>query len=150
LFLPADSCTFSSVDWEGAFLNDRYLDLAIVANFVVRNEQEEIEYLKSYFGNTVDEYKRAQFFIMQQMLHVYYFTFLMMTGAAGKPVDVNTIAKYDFRNFHERLWNGEIDLANNDVKIQYAWTHREEFLRNMQTKRLEDSLRIIAAPKAYA
>ena len=38
------------VDWEAAFLNDRYFDLAIVANFVVTNDAEERAYLQEYFG----------------------------------------------------------------------------------------------------
>ncbi|MDQ2776013.1 MAG: hypothetical protein M3Y57_14020 [Acidobacteriota bacterium] len=28
------------IDWKAAFLNDRYFDLAIVANFVVTNEAD--------------------------------------------------------------------------------------------------------------
>ena len=38
------------VDWEAAFLNDRYADLAAVANQVVTNDQEEMVYLQEYFG----------------------------------------------------------------------------------------------------
>ena len=131
------------VDWEGAFLNDRYLDLAVVANFVVKSEDDEVEYLESYFGEPVDAYKRARFFVMSQMLHLYYFTLFMLFGYTGKPMDVNSLDKPDFRVFIERIWNGEIDLANSDAKLQYAWVHREAFMRNIQTKRLDESLRII-------
>ena len=38
------------VDWEAAFLNDRYADLAVVANQVVTNDEEEMIYLQEYFG----------------------------------------------------------------------------------------------------
>ena len=38
------------VDWESAFLNDRYLDLAVVSNFLVKNELEESGFLQQYFG----------------------------------------------------------------------------------------------------
>jgi aminoglycoside phosphotransferase (APT) family kinase protein len=38
------------VDWEAAFLNDRYADLAAVANQVVANDEEEMVYLQEYFG----------------------------------------------------------------------------------------------------
>jgi len=37
------------VDWEAAFLNDRYADLAVVANYVVTNDAEEKVYLQEYF-----------------------------------------------------------------------------------------------------
>ncbi len=51
------------VDWEAAFLNDRYNDLGIVANFVVTNEAEEEAYLRSYFGEAAGDYRLARFFI---------------------------------------------------------------------------------------
>ena len=42
------------VDWESAFLNDRYVDLAIVANFFVKDEAQEEAYLSAYFGEPVE------------------------------------------------------------------------------------------------
>ncbi len=41
------------VDWEAAFLNDRYADLAVAANFLVKDEKDEADFLKSYFGESV-------------------------------------------------------------------------------------------------
>ena len=38
------------VDWQAAFVNDRYFDLALVANFVVTNDTDEKIYLQEYFG----------------------------------------------------------------------------------------------------
>src|SRR6185295_7580742 len=87
------------VDWEAAFLNDRYLDLAIVANFVVMNEKDEGTYLETYFEETVDEYKHARFFLMQEILHFYYFLFLMVFDKGEKPIEISKINKCDFREF---------------------------------------------------
>lgn len=130
------------VDWEAAFLNDRYLDLAMVANFVVKNERDEAAYLKKYFGKAANEYQHAQFFLMCQILHVAYFTIHMLLGSEGKPVDPN-VSKPGFRDFHDRMWNDEINLANNNAKVQYAWAHMQQLLNNAHTKRFEDSLRIL-------
>src|SRR5580658_7232240 len=47
------------VDWEAAFLNDRYADLAAVANQVVTNGEEEMAYLQEYFGAAPNEYQQA-------------------------------------------------------------------------------------------
>ncbi|MFZ0589745.1 MAG: phosphotransferase [Bryobacteraceae bacterium] len=44
------------VDWEAAFQNDRYADLAVVANMLVANEEEEQIYLQEYFGAPPDSY----------------------------------------------------------------------------------------------
>ena len=42
------------VDWEAAFRNDRYADLAVVANQVVTNDDEGMVYLQEYFGAAPD------------------------------------------------------------------------------------------------
>lgn len=131
------------VDWEAAFLNDRYVDLAVVANFVVRNDKDEEEYLRCYFKEEVNEYRHARFFLMRQVLHMFYFTVFMLIGSKGKPIDPN-MEKPDFRDFHDRIWAGEISLADDEAKMQYAWVHMEQLLLNMRAKRFEDSLRIVS------
>lgn len=83
------------VDWEAAFLNDRYVDLGVVANFLVMS------------------------------------------------VDLNMI-KPGFREFHDRMWTGEIDLSDNEAKLQYAWAHMEQLVRNLRMTQLEDSLEIVS------
>jgi thiamine kinase-like enzyme len=51
------------VDWEAAFLNDRYLDLAVVANFGVNSEADEGAFLQTYFGESAGEYRLNLFFL---------------------------------------------------------------------------------------
>ena len=46
------------VDWEAAFRNDRYSDLAVMANFVVTNDVDEAAYLHGYFGQPPDDTNR--------------------------------------------------------------------------------------------
>ena len=60
------------VDWEAAFLNDRYADLAVVANLVATNETEERIYLQEYFGQPADAYQLARLFLMKQITHMFY------------------------------------------------------------------------------
>jgi thiamine kinase-like enzyme len=132
------------VDWEASFLNDRYIDLAIVANFVVRNAQEEKEYLKTYFGQEPDEYQYARFFLMSQVLHMSYFTFFMLlVFRASKPIDMNLI-ETDFRTFHDLMWAGKVNLANDDARQEYAWAHLKQLQHNLRSKRFDDSLQIVS------
>lgn len=135
------------VDWEAAFLNDRYLDLAIVGNFLVMNEKDETNYLESYFQEKVDEYKHARFFLMQQILHFYYFMLLMAIDKGEKPIDLAKIKKRGFREFHNGMWNGEISLANTNTKREYALLHLEQFRLKTQSNRFEDSLKITSRVK---
>ena len=130
------------VDWEAAFLNDRYSDLAIVANFVVKNDEDEADYLEGYFDMEVSDYHHARFFLMRQIMHMSYFTLFMLLGSAGKPVDAN-MDKPDFRTFHDSIWAGNINLDDNNMKVQYAWAHLEQLLYNFGLERFEDSLALV-------
>ena len=61
-----------------------YFDLALVANFVVANDAEEQSYLERYFGQPPDAYQRARFFLMQQVLHMFYAAVFHLLGSAGR------------------------------------------------------------------
>jgi aminoglycoside phosphotransferase (APT) family kinase protein len=131
------------VDWEAAFLNDRYADLAVVANFVVTNDAEDHAYLRTYFGEAAGEYRLARFYLMRQLLHTFYPAVLMVLGLSGKLIDPNEKTP-GFRDFHDRIWAGEVSLATDEAKLQYARVHINQFLQNMREVRFEDSLRIVS------
>jgi aminoglycoside phosphotransferase (APT) family kinase protein len=137
------------VDWEAAFLNDRFLDLAVVANFVVTNDAEEDAYLRTYFGEPAGEYRRAQFYLMRQLLHMFYPAFLALMGGGSKPIDLNERAP-GFREFHDRIWAGEVDLAAPEAKLHYARVHIKQLLQNMREGRFEDAVRIVSDRQANA
>lgn len=132
------------VDWESAFLNDRYFDLAIVGNFVTTNEAEEISFLEAYFEKAINDYQYARFFLMQEVLHLYYFIFLMVFDQGEKPIEVSKIKQHDFRKFHNEMWNGEISLADTDAKREYALLHLEQFRVKAGSGRFEDALRVVS------
>jgi hypothetical protein len=132
------------VDWEAVFPNDRFVDLAVVGNFVVANEEEETEYLQYYFGEEFNEYQHARFFLMSQLMHIFYFTFFMKIVAGGKSVDPGS-PKPEFRNFHDQIWAGKISLKTDEMRLQYSWTHMQQFLDNLKLQRFEKSLKIVSA-----
>lgn len=132
------------VDWEAAFPNDRYADLAVVGNFLVTNEDEEKEYLRIYFGDEPGEYRRARFFLMTQLMHVFYFIFFMkIVAATGKAIDLDS-PKPDFREFHNDIWAGKISLKGDDARLEYAWAHFQQLQNNLKLKRLDESMRMVS------
>ncbi len=134
------------VDWEASFLNDRHVDLSIVANFTVNSEEEEREFLRIYYANEPTEYQQACFFLMRQVMHTSYFVFFMLISGIETPIDLN-FTKLDFREFHERVWAGDISLASNEVRQQYACIHLERLRHNVNLERFDQSLRIVSAYK---
>jgi thiamine kinase-like enzyme len=108
------------VDWEAAFLNDRYADLAVAANLVVTNEAEERAYLQEYFGKPPDEYQLARFFLMQQLAHIFYAMAFLFLGSPGNPIDWSE-AVPAFNDFQGRIWAGEVNLSDPHTKIIWVW-----------------------------
>lgn len=131
------------VDWEAAFMNDRYFDLAVVANFIVRDEAEAEELLRNYFEEPAGEYRMARFYLMRQVLHMAYAVVFMVFGYSGKAIDPAAPVP-DFREFHDAIWSGEISLAGSDRKLEYGRVHWNQFKRNMRREWLEEALRIVA------
>ena len=131
------------VDWQAAFVNDRYFDLAVVANFVATSGEEESSYLERYFGEPADEFQDAKFFLMRQVVHMLSAAVFLLLGAARNPTrQVETAPS--FRDFHERIWAGEIDLADDDLKLVYGMVHWEQLLQNVRQPRFDDALRVIS------
>jgi aminoglycoside phosphotransferase (APT) family kinase protein len=137
------------VDWEAAFLNDRYFDLAVVANFVLAREADTEAYLHTYFGEAPGPYRRARFYLMRQITHMSYAAVFMLIGSRGKTLSPAPPPP-DFRDFHNRIWSGEISLVPNAVKLQYAFTHMHQFLANTRSPHFEDALGIVANHPAPA
>jgi len=131
------------VDWDAAFVNDRYFDLAVVANFVVTDDAEEKAYLCEYFGQSADEYQRARFFLMRQVLHMMSAAVFLLLASAGKVVEPGEKLPA-FREFHERIWAGEVNLADNAMKSVYGGVHWRQLVENMRHERFEEALRIVS------
>jgi len=75
---------------------------------------------------------------------MFYVAVFMTLASKGKPVDLN-MKRSDFTNFHDRIWSGEISLASDEAKLEYAWVHMDQVLKNMKTKRFEEALSIVAS-----
>lgn len=127
------------VDWESAFLNDEYVDLAIVANFFVKDEAQEEDFLTAYFGEP-SGYQRSRFYLMRQILSIFYATLLMLEASrAGASMDAN-MPTPGFREFHQALIADKIDMLKADAKVEYGILHLREALQNMRTPRFAEAL----------
>ena len=132
------------VDWEAAFANDRYVDLAVVANFVVTDDGEEQGYLASYFGEAAGSYRSARFYLMSQIVHIFYAVVFMFLGSKGKPIEPLHTKVPDFRDFHERIRGGGVSLAGDESKVEYGRVHMNQVLQNLRGVRFREAMRIVA------
>ena len=135
------------VDWEAAFFNDRYAELAVVANLVVANEAEEAVYLQEYFGQPPNEYQLARFYLMQQLSHLFYAMGFLYLGSLAAPVNFSDPVP-DFHDYQQRIWAGEVDLSHSPTKIVYGRVHWNRLVKNMQQTRFNEAVEILSARQA--
>jgi thiamine kinase-like enzyme len=124
------------IDWEAAFQNDRYVDLAIAARPFVADEMQETFYLKAYFGGALDAYKRARFFLMQQVCHMYYAMIMLNFAATTKPLNVVVDDNMDtprLQDFHALIGAGKVSLATYEGKLEYGKVLLNQALYHMKT-----------------
>ncbi|HZL55682.1 MAG TPA: phosphotransferase [Bryobacteraceae bacterium] len=131
------------VDWEAAFENDRYADLAVVANMIVTSESEESIYLREYFGEPPDEYRRARFHLMRQLAHMFYAMAFLTLGSLGKAIDLSEPVPA-YSDFQRRFWARAVSLADNQAKTLYGRVHWEQVSQNMRQARFDEALRIVS------
>ncbi len=131
------------VDWEAAFLNDRYADLAVVANLLVTNEDDERAFLGEYFGQPPDAYQATRLFLMQQVAHIFYAMGFLWLGSLGGAVSRNEAAP-GWDDFQRRFWAGEIKLEDAPAKTLYGAVHLERLLQNVRTPRFSKAIRIVS------
>ena len=129
------------VDWEAAFQNDRYADLAVVANMIVTNESEETDYLQEYFGKSPDEYQRARFYLMRQLAHMFYAMAFLAPGVSSELIDQGgPVPAYS--DFQRSFWAREVSLSDNHSKTLYGRVHWERLAQNMRQPRFKEALKL--------
>lgn len=60
------------LDWEAAFVNDRYADLGYAGALVVISKDEERQFLSAYFGREASEYERARWYLATCAIHLAF------------------------------------------------------------------------------
>jgi thiamine kinase-like enzyme len=128
------------VDWEAAFLNDRFADLAVVGNQIVDSDAEEAAFLNAYFQRAPTPRETARFYLARQLAHVFYTLAFVMMGAMGQPVDLNSMP--DVQDLRVRMWAGKCNLADKDTKLAFGLSHWQQ-LANRDQVRWNESLALL-------
>ena len=135
------------IDWEAAFANDRYADLAIVNLMFGAAERAEDVLLQTYFGAALTPYHRARFYLMQQIIFMYYAMILMQLVAQSRPdgADLNpSMETIGLRDFCLALHDGAIDLAAPATQLHYAKVLLNEMLLQMKSARFGEAIAVVA------
>lgn len=130
------------VDWEASFPNDRYADIAVVANMLASNEGEEETLLRKYFAAPSDEYQRARLHLMRQVAHMFYAMAFLAGSSEEKLAAMNEPAP-SYSEFQQQFWSGELALADDKSKATFSRVHWNELVYHLHQPRFEESLQTV-------
>lgn len=60
---------------------------------------------------------------------MFYATVFLLLRSAGRPLGLSQQCP-SFKDFHGKIWAGEVNLADNDLKIIYGMTHWQQLRGN--------------------
>ncbi|MET3878774.1 phosphotransferase [Chitinophaga sp. OAE865] len=131
------------IDWDVAYLNDRYVDLANAANFFVQTEEQESTLLNAYFDHVVDDQKMARFYVMRQVCRIIYSLLMFQLAMRHKPAGYQhdqVMEGNDLRAFGSLMALGKLSLAEYEGQLMYGKALFNEAVHQMRTPRFADSL----------
>lgn len=133
------------IDWDVAYPNNRYIDLANVANFFVHTPDQEKAFLKVYFGNDANDQQMARFFAMRQICRIVYAMLMFQIVAQSKPADYEhsqDMEGIDMPTFGALMGEGKVSLAEYDGQLMYGKALLNTAVAQMRTPRFAASLAI--------
>ncbi len=131
-----DGTRFQIVDWEAAFRNDRYLDLAYSATFFA--ERDEAAYLAAYFGEPAGPERLARLWLMRQAIHVAWAA-VALPGAVGAGASLAAPAR-SWDEIHAAVNSDLRALDPAQAKADYALAHLRRASENARSPRLPEAL----------
>jgi len=131
------------IDWDVSSLNDRYVDLANVANFFVHTPAQEADFLNSYFGASASDYQKARFYVMRQVCRIIYAMLMFHLARQSKAADYQHSSDMEgitMQTFGALMGAGKISLSNYDGQLLFGKALINESVQQMRSARFETSL----------
>jgi aminoglycoside phosphotransferase (APT) family kinase protein len=133
------------VDWDAAFLADRYVDLAAVANVYGREAPEEVILLKTYFGAPAQAHQQARLYLARQISHLFHAMIFISMAAGERPGTRLNDSGGDGRSLaqlHAALATGQPVLGAWEGRVAYGLAHLAEAVGNVASPRFAEATRL--------
>lgn len=132
------------IDWDAAFANDRYVDLAIAAISFANAPDLANTLLEAYFGTAFNDYHRARFFLMLQICRIIYASLMFqLAGVAIKEIIAEHPAALNFTmaDIGRLAQTGQFDISTGAGQFYYGVALFNEALHAMRSDRLAEAMR---------
>ncbi|HEY8615729.1 phosphotransferase [Phenylobacterium sp.] len=129
------------IDWDAAFLADRYVDLAAAANWFCRGPAEEDLLLRTYFLAEPTEARRSRLFVMRQVNYLFYGLMFALSGAAAAtPGAADPSRAQPHAVLRDELAAGRLDLWQAANRLAYGAALLREALAGFRSTDFADRL----------
>ncbi len=132
------------VDWRSAFVNNRYVDLAAAANFFIIPGEQDLIYLRTYFGQEPTNLQKAQYYLMRQVCRIIYSMLMFQVAARQKPADYKhdqQMEGVDLQYFASKMADRSIDLVSYEGQLIYGKAQMNEVIRQIRQPAFEEALK---------
>jgi hypothetical protein len=136
------------VDWDAAFLADRYVDLATLANWFTRDVAGEAALLATYFGRAPQPAEQARFDLMRLVNHLFAGVIFLNTALGERPdarLADRTLAGPGLSDLHERLRTGRFAILEWENRVTYGKARLAEALAGVQAPRFAAAMGQVGA-----
>ena len=136
------------IDWETAFLADRYVDLASVANWFGGDDRRDERLLVTYFNAEPTSEQRARFHLMRQVNHLFYGLIFLAGAAAERPGHLPAergLSGPDLATLRQQLFNGDLSLVAWDDRVTYGRARLAAATGGLRGPAFETALAALAA-----
>jgi len=131
------------IDWDAAFANDPYTDLATACNFFAATPELESMLLKAYFGTEPDQGQRARCFVMQQMCRLIYALLMFRTAGPAIPAlleELPELPAFTMSDFGTLMQRGQINLGSAKGQLLYGQALLHQAGQQMRSQRFREAL----------
>jgi aminoglycoside phosphotransferase len=136
------------VDWDAAFLADRYVDLATLANWFTRDAAGEAALLATYFGRSPEPQEQARFDTMRLVNHLFAGVIFLNTALGERPdarLADRTLAGPDLSELHGRLRTGRFAILEWENRVTYGKARLAAALEGLRAPACDAALASLAA-----
>lgn len=107
------------IDWDAAFLADRYVDLASLANWFAAGPEDTERLLSTYFRASPTEAQSARLWLMRQVNHLFYGVMFALSGAElRRPADIAGARR--LAGLRAELAEGRLELGRASVRLGFG------------------------------
>ena len=131
------------VDWESAFLADRFADLASVANWFAPDPAAEARLLTTYFRGPPNDEQGARFEVMKAVNHLFYGVIFLIGAAAERPdarIGADVAPPPRLAELRQRLGTGRLTLSAWEDRVLYGRARLVQALEDMRGARFDAAL----------